>query len=74
MKQAACPSEVMHMAVNVTVREVAVKLGVTLTYVYNLVRAERLPGAFKEDGEWKVPLTAVKEYETKRRRRVAPVA
>jgi predicted site-specific integrase-resolvase len=59
------------MKANMTVREFAVKVGVTFTHAYNLIRAERLPGAFKEDGEWRLPLTAVQEYETKRRRRLA---
>jgi excisionase family DNA binding protein len=56
---------------NVTVREVAVKLGVTLTHVYNLVRAQRLPGAFKADGEWRVPPTALDAYLKRRQERIS---
>jgi excisionase family DNA binding protein len=47
---------------NMTIREVAIKLGVTFTHVYNMVRAERLPGAFKEDGVWRVPAAALDTY------------
>ena len=54
---------------NVTVRELAIRLGVTMTYAYNLVRAERLPGAFKADGEWKVPEAALDAYLERRNRR-----
>jgi excisionase family DNA binding protein len=61
------------MEANMTVREVAVKLGVTFTHVYNLVRAERLPGAFKADGEWKVPQAALNAYLERRKRRERPV-
>jgi len=52
-----------------TVRGTAISLGVTLTHVYNLVRAERLPGAVKVDGEWKVPQAALNTYLERRRRR-----
>ena len=54
---------------NVTVRELAVRLGVTMTYAYNLVRAERLAGAFKADGEWRVPSASLEAYQERRRRR-----
>ena len=54
---------------NVTVRELAVRLGVTMTYAYNLVRAERLPGAFKTDGEWKVPAASLVAYLERRQKR-----
>jgi excisionase family DNA binding protein len=50
----------------VTVREVAVRAGCTLTYVYNLVRAERLPGAHKQDGTWRVPKVALDAYLKRR--------
>jgi excisionase family DNA binding protein len=55
---------------NVTVREAAVRLGVTLTHVYNMVRAERLPGAFKTDGVWQVPQATVNAYLKKRQQRL----
>ncbi len=55
---------------NVTVKEVAVRLGVTMTHAYNLVRAERLPGAFKEDGEWRVPQAALNAYVKRRQQRI----
>jgi excisionase family DNA binding protein len=58
------------MESNLAVREVAVRLGVTLTHVYNLVRAERLPGAFKAEGEWRVPLTALDAYLKRREGRM----
>jgi excisionase family DNA binding protein len=58
----------MSETVNMTVRGVAVRLGCTLTHVYNLVRAERLTGAFKQDGKWKVPETAILAYEARSRR------
>lgn len=53
------------------VREVAVRLGVTLTHVYNMVRAQRLPGSFKADGEWRVPLTALDAYLKRREGRTS---
>jgi len=56
---------------NLAVREVAVKLGVTLAHIYNMVRAERLPGSFKTDGVWQVPQAAVNAYLKKRQQRIA---
>jgi len=58
---------------NVTVRELAIRLRVTMTYAYNLVRAERLPGAFKADGEWRVPAAALEAYLERRNRRARTV-
>ena len=58
---------------NMTIREVAVRLGVTFTHVYNMVRAERLPGAFKADGEWRVPAAALEAYLERRNRRARTV-
>ena len=55
---------------NVTVREIAVGLGVTLTHVYAMLRAQRLPGAFKQDGEWRVPQGALNAYQKRRQRRL----
>jgi excisionase family DNA binding protein len=55
----------------VKIREVAVQLGVTLAYIYGLVRAERLPGAHKRDGVWCVPKTAVDEYMKRRGQRAS---
>jgi excisionase family DNA binding protein len=52
-----------------TVKEMAVRRGWTLTHTYNLVRAERLPGAFKEDGVWRIPQAALNDY-LKRRQRI----
>jgi hypothetical protein len=51
------------------VREIAVEAGVTLVHVYNLVRAQRLPGAFKADGEWIVPEATAQAYLARRRKR-----
>jgi excisionase family DNA binding protein len=48
---------------NMTVTGAAVRLGCTLTHVYNLLRTQRLPGAFKHDGVWKVPESAVLAYK-----------
>ena len=59
---------------NLAVREVAVRLGVTLTHVYNLVRAQRLPGAFKADGEWRVPPNALDAYLKRRQERISNAA
>ena len=58
----------MSKITSITVREAAVRLSCTLTHVYNLVRAERLTGAYKEDGEWKIPLTSLKGHEENRSR------
>ena len=54
---------------NVTAKEFVVTAGITWTHFYNLVRAERLPGAFKEDGEWKVPQSALDAYVKRRQQR-----
>ena len=59
------------MEANLSVREVAVRLGVTLTHVYNLVRAERLPGAFKADGKWRVPPAGLDVYLKRRQGRIS---
>lgn len=56
-----------------TVRQMAVRLGCSIAYVYSMVRAERVSGAYMEDGEWRVPLGSIKEYEATRKRRVKPV-
>jgi predicted site-specific integrase-resolvase len=50
------------------IREVAVQAGTTLTHIYNWVRSERLPGAFKADGEWHVPEATVQSYLERRRK------
>jgi hypothetical protein len=55
---------------NVTAKVFVVTAGITWTHFYNLVRAERLPGAFKENGEWKVPQAALNEYLKGRQRRM----
>jgi excisionase family DNA binding protein len=59
----------MSNARNVTVREAAVRLGCTLTHIYNLVRAERLPGSFKQDGKWNVPLSELEAHQVRRKSR-----
>jgi len=58
------------MESTLAVRDVAVKLGVTLAHIYNMVRAERLPGAYKLDGVWQVPQAAVDAYLKKRQQRL----
>jgi hypothetical protein len=55
---------------NVAAKEFVVTAGISWTHFYNLVRAERLPGAFKEDGEWKVPLVALTAYVKRRQQRI----
>ena len=55
---------------NLKVVQVAVKRGWTLAHVYNLVRAGRLPGAFKENGEWKVPQAALSAYVKRRQQKI----
>jgi len=44
-----------------TPRQVAVALGISINYVYMLVRAERVH-ATKIDGLWKIPLSEVIAY------------
>lgn len=53
MKKAA--SETM------TPKQVAQRLGVTLSYVYHELWADRLPGARKVGKAWLIPATAIKE-------------
>jgi len=62
------------MESNMTVREVAVRLGWSFAHCYNLVRSGRLPGAFKADGEWKVPEAALNVYLERRNRRAGIAA
>jgi excisionase family DNA binding protein len=50
------------------VREAAVRLNVTLTYIYALLQAERLAGASKTDGEWNIPVDTIEAYDQQRRR------
>lgn len=42
-----------------SVREAAVLKGCTLTYIRQLLWAERLPGAYKEGKVWKIPRVAI---------------
>jgi excisionase family DNA binding protein len=46
------------MSREITVREVAQRLGCTLHHAYALVYANRLPGR-KVAGKWLIPVTAV---------------
>jgi excisionase family DNA binding protein len=55
------------MQTNLTIREAAIQLGVTLQYAYGLAQTGRLPGAFKKDGRWLVPQTAINDRLKKRR-------
>jgi hypothetical protein len=57
------------MQTNMTIREAAIQLGVTLQYAYGLAQTERLPGAFKKDGRWLVPQTALNARLKRRRQR-----
>jgi hypothetical protein len=61
---------VMVKGQSMTVVQVAVKRGWTLAHVYNLIRAGRLPGAFKESGEWKVPQAALDAYVKRLQQRI----
>lgn len=54
-----------------TIREVAIRMGATFTYVYSLARADRFHGAYKRDGQWYIPQAAVDEYLQRRRTRLA---
>ena len=56
-----------------TVRQAAVQLRCTIPYLYNLIHAERLSGAYRVDGQWRLPLAAVKEYQATRSRRVSSI-
>jgi excisionase family DNA binding protein len=56
-----------------TVRQAAVQFGYTIPYLYSLLHMERIPGAYRVDGEWRLPLAALKEHQTKRGRRTKPV-
>jgi predicted site-specific integrase-resolvase len=50
------------------VREIAVEAGVTVVHVYNLVRAQRLPGSHKVNGEWVIPEETAQSYLERRRK------
>lgn len=47
---------------NLSVRAAAIRMGYTLTHVYNQVRTQRLSGAFKRDGQWLVPANGIAAY------------
>lgn len=51
-----------------TAIELARQRGVTLDYIYKQLRTGKFEGAVKEQGEWRIPLPALK---TKSRRRLA---
>jgi excisionase family DNA binding protein len=55
------------MVEHYTVREMALKMNVSLKHVYDLVRGGRLPGAFKIDGQWQIPASAVEARLARRR-------
>jgi hypothetical protein len=42
-------------------------MGITLTYLFHELWAGRIPGAFKEDGKWRIPRQAI-EARLKRQR------
>ena len=52
----------MREEANLSVRAAAIRMGYTLTHVYNLVRTQRLTGAFKRDGQWLVPESGIAAY------------
>ena len=43
----------------ITPREMAVRRGITLSYLYQLLWAGRVPGAQKVEGAWLIPVAAV---------------
>ena len=57
-----------------TVREAAVHLRCTIPYIYSLLHAERVPGAYRVDGEWRLPKSAVMEHQDKQARRAKTVS
>lgn len=55
----------MAKVVTLTVREAAVQFRYTIPYLYSLLHAERIPGAHRVDGEWRLPAVALKEHQAK---------
>jgi excisionase family DNA binding protein len=53
---------------DLTPREAAVKLGVSLNQVYQLIWSEKLPAERSKEG-WRIPLTAVEERQNSAKRR-----
>jgi excisionase family DNA binding protein len=51
-----------------TVQQAAMRLGVTLKYVRDLLHEQKLLGAYKKDRVWKIPASAV-ELRLKARQR-----
>jgi len=49
----------MKQASELTVQQAARRLGVTLKYVRDLLYEQRLPGAYKRERVWRIPLAAV---------------
>ncbi len=47
------------MAKTVSTSEAARRLGYTLQYIYSLLYTDKLPGAAKVDGKWKIPVLAI---------------
>ena len=45
----------------ISVREAARMRGVTLKAIYDKLYAGRLAGATKIDGQWRIPISAIKE-------------
>jgi len=51
------------------VRDAAIRRGCTMANVYLQVRAGRLSGARKVDGQWQIPIEALDRWPRRRQRR-----
>jgi excisionase family DNA binding protein len=57
----------MKQASELTVQQTALRLGVTLKYVRDLLYEQKLPGAHKKSRAWRIPAAAVEQWRQRRR-------
>ncbi len=56
----------MNEANELTVRQAALRMGVTLKYVRDLLYEQKLPGAHKLGRVWCIPVSAVEAWNARR--------
>lgn len=59
----------MKPAEELTVQQTALRLGVTLKYIRDLLYEQRLPGAYKIGRQWRIPAKVVAEQAKAREAR-----
>jgi excisionase family DNA binding protein len=55
----------MKQVKELTVQQTALRLGVTLKYVRDLLYEQKLPGAYKKGRVWVIPASAIEKRQKK---------